>query len=119
MRWGTLTFQANDQADIFHIAEVREDGLEISDETLLNVEEPQFDSDKAWVTGKLPKIKPVKIEGDTAIIHAWFKGETFDSPFVMRIYVECELAEELQEVVMEKIEDEDTKADLEPQEIHL
>lgn len=119
MRWGTVTFQANDQEDIFCIAEVREDGIEISDETLLNVEEPQFDSDKAWVTGKLPKLKPVNIEGDTALLHTWFKGERFDHPFVITIYVECELTEELQAVALERMEDEDTKADLEPQEIHL
>ncbi|MEX1239457.1 MAG: hypothetical protein WEB30_07060 [Cyclobacteriaceae bacterium] len=119
MRWGTVTFQANEQEDIFCVAEVFENGVEPSDEALLNIEDPQFDSDKAWVTGKVPKIKPVSIEGDTTILHAWFKGETFDGAFVIRIYVEYELAEELQKVDLEKVEGEDTKADLEPQEIHL
>ena len=42
------------------------------------VEDSQFESDKAWVTGNVPKIKPVHVEGDTSIINAWFKGETYD-----------------------------------------
>jgi hypothetical protein len=97
MRLGTVTFQANDNTDVFCIADVFENGLETSDEMLINVEEPQFDSDKAWVTGKVPKIKPVMIEGDTGILQAWFKGEVFTDPFVITVYVECEMAEELQE----------------------
>lgn len=106
MRLGTVTFQANDNTDVFCVAEVFENGLETSDEALLNVEDPQFDSDKAWVTGKVPKIKPVIIEGDTAILQAWFKGEVFTDPFVITVYVECEMAEELQEdVPVEKKEE--------------
>jgi hypothetical protein len=94
---GTITFQANEMMDVFHVAQVFENGIEPSDETLLNVEDAQFESDKAWVTGRVPKLRAVDVEGDTTIINAWFKGETFVEPFVIRVYVECELVEELEE----------------------
>lgn len=124
MTLGTISFQASDKTDVFHVAQVREDGIEPSDETLLNVEDSQFDGDKAWVTGNLPKIRQVSIEGDTAIINAWFKADFFDKPFVISVYVECELSEELESVVAdEKLEEDKSNSDysdfLEPREIHL
>ncbi|HRJ81521.1 MAG TPA: hypothetical protein PLV21_06545 [Cyclobacteriaceae bacterium] len=122
MGTGTVTFQANDMMDVFYVAQVQEEGIELSAEALSQVEDSQFDSDKAWVTGNVPKIKSVHVEGDTSIINAWFKGETFDSPFVITVYIECETAEELEEVTA----DEDIEQDrserrdfLEPMEIHL
>jgi hypothetical protein len=120
MTLGTITFQANDKMDVFHIVQVVEDGIEVSDETLHNVEDAQFDGDKAWVTGNVPRMKPVNIEGDTAIVNAWFKGESFDKPFAVSVYIECEMAEELEGVVADEKSNDDTNAnDLEPMEIHL
>lgn len=121
MALGTISFQSNDKMDVFHVAQVVENGIEASDEALLNVEDAQFDSDKAWVTGNVPRIRPVNIEGDTATINAWFKAQEFDKSFVLTIYVECELAEELQEVIAdEKVEEEREGSDyLEPMEINL
>ena len=125
MALGTISFQANDKMDVFHVAQVLEDGIEASDETLLNVEDTQFDSDKAWVTGNVPKIKPVHIEGDTSIINAWFKGESFEKSFVITVYIECEMVEELEEVIAdEATEEEDRRKSssidyMEPNEIHL
>lgn len=119
-RVGTISFQSNDSMDVFLISEVREDGIETSDEAVLKVEDAQFDSDKAWVTGRVPKIKPVHVAGDTATIQAWFKGEVFEKSFVITVYVECELTEELSAVdADEAIHDQDNKEDLEPQEINL
>lgn len=119
-RLGTISFQSNDSMDVFLISEVREDGIETSDETLLQVEDSQFDGEKAWVTGRVPKIKPVFVAGDTAIIHAWFSGEAFENSFVITVYVECELTEELVAVdADEAVHDQDKKEDLEPQEINL
>lgn len=124
---GTISFQANDMMDIFHVAQVFENGIEPSDETMLNVEDSQFDSDKAWVTGKIPKLRAVNVEGDTTIVSAWFKGESFTEPFVVRVYVECELIEELEEANARDKEDEDngegssnsTPSIYDPIEIHL
>ncbi|MDZ7648473.1 MAG: hypothetical protein U5K54_15495 [Cytophagales bacterium] len=93
---GNISFQSNDKMDVFHVVQIQEDGIETSDEALFQVEDPQFESDKAWVTGNVPKLKPVHVEGDTFIINAWFKGELSDvNPFVITVYVECETAEEL------------------------
>lgn len=122
MGTGTISFQANDEMDVFYVARVEEEGIEISDETLIKVKDPQFDSDQAWVTGNVPKIKPVNVDGDTSIINAWFKGETFDVPFVITIYVECETVEELEVVVADEKTEEEQRGEfdpLEPMEIHL
>ena len=122
MALGTISFQSNDKMDVFHVAQVHEHGIEQSDEAMLNVEDPQFESDKAWVTGDVPKMKTVNIEGDTAVINAWFKGETFDKSFMIRVYVECELAEELETVKADEKSEEENLTErefLESQEIHL
>ena len=119
---GNVSFQANDKMDVFHVAQVREDGIESSDEALFQIEDSQFDSDKAWVSGNVPKMKSVHIEGDTSIINAWFKGELFTTPFVITVYIECEMTEELEEVIAdEEIEqDASERMDyLEPMEINL
>ena len=119
---GNISFQANDKMDVFHVAQVMNEGIEPSDNTLLQIEDSQFDSDKAWVTGNVPKIKPVHVEGDTSIINAWFKGETYQDPFVITVYVECETAEELEEVTADEVieQDKSERNDfLEPVEINL
>jgi hypothetical protein len=124
MGTGTVSFQANDKMDVFYVAQVmNEEGIEPSDEHLaFRVEDSQFDSDKAWVTGNVPKIKPVHVEGDTSIINAWFKGETYQDPFVITVYVECETAEELEEVTADEEIEQDKRSRndfLEPVEINL
>ena len=119
---GNISFQANDKMDVFHVAQVMNEGIEPSDNTLLQIEDSQFDSDKAWVTGNVPRIKPVYVEGDTSIINAWFKGETYQDPFVIKVYVECETAEELEEVTADEVieQDKNERNDfLEPVEINL
>jgi hypothetical protein len=119
-RLGTISFQSSDSMDVFLVSEVREGGIEPSDEAQLKVEDAQFDSDKAWVTGSVPKMKPVHVAGDTAVIQAWFKGEAFEKSFVITVYVECELSEELIAVDADEVEHGyDNKDDLEPQEINL
>ena len=117
---GTISFQANDSTDVFLVMEVREDGNETSDEVRMNIVDVQFDGDKAWVTGKVPRMKPVQVEGDTAIIQAWFKGEVFQDSFMITVYLEYELVEEIITVDADEAEDGfDNKDDLEPQEINL
>ncbi len=122
MGTGTVSFQANDKMDVFYVARLKEEGIESSDESIIQVEDSQFESDKAWVTGNVPKIKPVHVEGDTSIINAWFKGETYQAPFVITVYVECETAEELEEVTADEEIEQDKRSRndfLEPVEINL
>ncbi len=122
MGTGTVSFQANNKMDVFYVARLKEEGIESSDESIIQVENSQFESDKAWVTGNVPKIKPVHVEGDTSIINAWFKGETYQDPFVITVYVECETAEELEEVTADEEIEQDKRSRndfLEPVEINL
>ena len=122
MGTGTVSFQANDKMDVFYVARLKEEGIESSDESIIQVEDSQFESDKAWVTGNVPKIKPVHVEGDTSIINAWFKGETYQDPFEITVYVECETAEELEEVTADEEIEQDKRSRndfLEPVEINL
>ena len=122
MGTGTVSFQANDKMDVFYVARLKEEGIESSDESIIQVEDSQFESDKAWVTGNVPKMKPVHVEGDTSIINAWFKGETYQDPFVITVYVECETAEELEEVTADEEIEQDKRSRndfLEPVEINL
>lgn len=124
---GTVSFQANDMMDVFHVAQVFENGVEPSDETLINIEDAQFESDKAWVTGHVPKLRAVNVEGDTTIVNGWFKGESFNGPLVITVYVECELIEELEEAnSSEKLQAEQGESGsagsssiYDPEEIHL
>ena len=117
-RYGTISFQANNSLDIFQVLEVRKDDEAISDEALIKVKDLQFDSDMPWVTGNLPRLIPVNVEGDTIQIHALFKGECFDKEYTLRIYVEYEEAET---IVTENSEEQsqEKNCDLESQEIHL
>lgn len=96
-RLGVISFQSNDRADVFAVQEVWENGVEPNDEMFLSINETLFDADKAWVTGRVPQIKTVDVDGDTAIVQAYFKGELFSQQFYMTLYVECELAEEVQD----------------------
>lgn len=118
-RLGTISFQSNDNSDVFLVEEVGEVTEELSDENLIGIDDLQFDSDMPWVSGRVPEMKPVTVDGDTTAINAWFKGEEFDKQFVIRIYVEYEEAEELVEVETEKEEGADAKSDLDPQILEL
>ncbi|MBT1688886.1 hypothetical protein [Dawidia soli] len=118
MRIGTVTFQANDSRDVFYVADVYDADTPHSDESLIRIEDSHF-SAAPYVTGEVPKFAAVDIEGDNALITAWFKGEIFSGPLVVRIYVQYEETEELLEVEVEET-DNDGRADpLDPIEIHL
>jgi hypothetical protein len=122
-RLGTISFQSNDNSDVFLVEEIREVTQELSDENLIGIDDLQFDSDMPWVSGRVPEMKLVTVEGDTTVINAWFKGDPDsyrdDKSFVIRVYVEYEEAEELVEVEIEKEEGVDTKSDLDPQILEL
>jgi hypothetical protein len=95
MRLGKLFFQSNGKEDVFLSVDVRPDGIVPTYESSNLIEPLQFDGDKAWINGEVPRIYPVNISADTAMLHCWFNGETFSNPFTIRIYIECELVEEI------------------------
>jgi len=117
---GTITFQSNGSSDVFCVFDVYEAGIEASDENLIGILPMQFEGVAAWVTGLVPKMKPVNIEGDTAILHGWFQGGISGMPYRLTIYVEYELAEELlAEMPGEESKGVEDDACDEPQEIIL
>lgn len=93
-RLGQMSFQSNDSKDVFHVCDVIEPGIEAPDEIIMRINDFPYDGFEAWVTGKVPAIKTVYVEGDTAIINAWFRGEYFENKFFITVYVEYECAEE-------------------------
>lgn len=117
-RYGTISFQANNSLDIFHVLEMRSEDNQVSDETLINVKDLQFDSEMPWVTGLVPKMMPVNVESDTILIHALIKAECFSRAYTLRIYLEYEEAEVLISETDGRTA-ENRNCDLEPQEIHL
>ena len=80
LRQGKVSFQSNDRSDIFLVLEVWENGVERSDEMRIGITDPQFESDHAWVSGKVPQMNQVNVSGDTTVVHAWFTAETLSPP---------------------------------------
>lgn len=95
MRLGKLFFQNNGREDVFLSVDVRPDGIVPTYESSNSIEPLQFDGDNAWINGEMPKTHEVNISADTAMLHCWFAGESFTSPFTIRIYIECEMVEEI------------------------
>jgi hypothetical protein len=104
---GVVTLQASDRMDVFHIAYIGSENIAISDEALMGIENEMPDHDKPWVTGKMPQLRPVQIDGDNIVIRAWFKGAEFQQPFTIRIYVEYEGAEEFIGVEPQRLPEEE------------
>jgi hypothetical protein len=116
---GTITFQANDNSDIFYKTEVMTDQIEESDEALMGIEDLQFASEVAAITGNGPKMKPVLIPGDTTVIHVWYQSRILVAPFAITVYIEYEEAEELIDSREESEESATNDTDMESNEIHL
>ena len=91
---GTVTLLAYDSSDIFFMDFVTPGNIVPSDEALMGIEDSVIDSDKPWVSGKVPQLNPVRIAGDNVCLKAWFKGSEYDKPFTLTIYIEVEAAEE-------------------------
>jgi hypothetical protein len=91
---GTVTLQAYDSSDIFYMDFVTPHNIVLSDEALMGIEDSLVNSDKPWVSGKVPQLNPVQIAGDNVCVKAWFKGGVYNAPFTLTIYLEVEAAEE-------------------------
>lgn len=91
---GTVTLQAHDSSDIFYMDFVTPTNIVLTDEAQMKIEDSSIDSQKPWVTGKVPQLNPVQIAGDNVYLKAWFKGAKYSQPFKLNIYVEVEAAEE-------------------------
>ena len=95
IRIGTVSFQANDRADVFAVLDVYMTAQEPSDEEIIELGESHFEESAAWLNGNTPQMKAVDIDGDTRIIRTWFQGEEYVDGATIRIYLEYEEVEEL------------------------
>lgn len=95
-RIGVITLQALDATDVFFKEDVYRDGIPREEENRAELTEPGFDTERAWVNGSVPKVIPVEVSGDAAIIYGWFNGQFIaEYPFTVTVYVEYEEVEEL------------------------
>jgi hypothetical protein len=92
-RLGTVTLQAMDDADVFLKEDVFLDGTTDASELSTEISEPGFEDNLAYVTGKVPAVIPVSVNGDTSVIYGWFKGENFTSAYYLKIYIEYQEVE--------------------------
>lgn len=93
-RLGTVTLQAMDEADVFLKEDVYLDGFKDFGDLQTEIPEPGFEEEKAWVTGAVPAVIPVSVDGDTSVIYGWFRGEAFSASYYLRIYIEYEVADD-------------------------
>lgn len=114
---GTVSFQSGGREDVFQVIRVTEAGVASTDEVLMRIIDPQFEGDKAWVTGQVPEFIPVQVEGDTSVIRGWFKSELYEQEFALRIYIEYEEQEVLVDACLK--ESSEDESEFAPQEVYL
>lgn len=83
-----------DDSDVFVKEDIYLDGLKDFGDLQTEISEPGFEEEKAWVTGEVPKVMPVSVNGDTSVIYGWFRGEAFSASFYLKIYIEYEEADD-------------------------
>lgn len=92
---GTISLQALDRNDVFLKEDIYVDGeKELTTDDLL-MAQPGFDKDKVWVTGNVPKLIPVMLDGDNPVIFGWVNSVSYPGPVLVKIYVQYEEVEQL------------------------
>ncbi len=86
---GKLTFQANDNTDIFLVAEVIGNGSMPSDESVLGIPVGSLEDGGEWVTGYKAARYPVTVQGDTVVILCTYRT-LFPIMFSLTAYAEYE-----------------------------
>ena len=99
---GIISFQSLDERDVFLKVDVQLEDTVHSDEGLMNIGEVGFDTTKPWVSGKGEKPYAVEIDGDSGVIAGWFRGTMFPGLFLLKVYIEYEAIEELEETKPEQ-----------------
>lgn len=109
-RVGKVSFQVQNESDLFLELEVYVGGEEESSEQECMVVEPSFEQFFQYLSGKRPHYVEVDAEGDSSVVYGIFRGENFVSPFTLYLYVEYEeieavISEEEQKKIDQKQED--------------
>ena len=98
-RVGKISFQVQNESDLFLELEVYAGGEEESSEQQCMVVEPSFEQFFQYLSGKRPHYVEVDAEGDSSVVYGIFRGENFTIPFTLYLYVEYE---ETESVISEK-----------------
>jgi hypothetical protein len=94
MGWlGTLSFQANDNTDVFLTTGVNTLETIYPDEALLGINTDDLDMMPEYISGRIPKATPVTVDGDTTSLYCLYRAEQAQS-FILTVYVEYEETEE-------------------------
>lgn len=94
---GTITLQALDNSDVFLSQDIYSDDQSELFDAQIGIIPPGLDMEKAYVSGAVPKSTPVFVEADASVIYGWFRADEFADPFRIRIYLECEKVERVEE----------------------
>ena len=114
-RVGKVSFQVQNESDLFLEMEVYPGGEEELSEQQFMVLEPSFEQFFQYLSGRRPEFIEVDVEGDSRVLYGMIRGENLTSPFTLYLYVEYEATEELaSETEQKEIEKEkvDTRVHL-------
>ncbi len=89
-RVGRVSFQVQNESDLFLELEVYPGGDEEVSEQVFMVAEPGFEQFSQYLSGRRPEFIEVDAEGDSSVVYGIFRGENFTSPFTLYLYVEYE-----------------------------
>lgn len=99
---GTISFQSMDERDVFLKVDVQLEDTVQTDEGLMNIGEVGFDTTKPWVSGKGQQPYKVDVDGDSGVIAGWFRGTMFPGLFLLKVYIEYETVEAIEETKPEE-----------------
>jgi hypothetical protein len=99
---GTLSFQANDNTDVFLVADVLSSEFDPVEPDLIQYETEDLDSGPEWVSGRIQSKTPVTVEGDTTVLTCVFKSVA-PIDINLTIYLEYE---EIEALIKEEPEEE-------------
>lgn len=94
-RLGKVSFQVQNESDLFLEWEVYLGGDEEISEQQCMVAEPGFEQFAQYLSGRRPEFIEVDAEGDSSVVYGIFRGENFTAPFMLYLYVEYEDTEQL------------------------
>lgn len=100
---GTLSFQANDNTDVFLVADVVTSQFYPTDNILMGYAIDELEALPEWVSGKLPKKTSVTVDGDTSVLYCTYKASV-PIDFEITVYLEYEQIEELSTEVIQEDE---------------
>jgi hypothetical protein len=90
---GTVSLQSNESSDLFFQAEVFQNGNVFPDPNELVIQPFGANSEKAWITGKVPKAIMTNISGSTGSLMGWYKSVYNTYPYQVKIYVHYLISE--------------------------